>query len=282
MSRDASPSDPSSSIDFRMADPNCWHVFGRLRPVASNISIFPMEKDIREYYRRLYLSTSPPFFSYIDLPWQGLSINRTDDRAKILELLRIHLTDTKAPLAGLFTAEWVARAKEVISTLSQTGPKDFSEQLELVCCPPVPQETRQRLEVIDRLPGNKDRTATFILCDEAKANGVLIRITAYEDEGYARTSPCNLLFGPAAGLPIREEYGDDPRKFYRMEKQSVGNFLIWRRPAVTDEGMGNLTSKPRVIPPEILFVILRMVRDANEKIDMIPHLLLCRLVNRTW
>ncbi|RUS19592.1 hypothetical protein BC937DRAFT_87228 [Endogone sp. FLAS-F59071] len=241
-----------------------------------------MEKNISKYYKHLYLNTSPPFFSYIDLPWQGLSINRTDDRAKILELLRIHLTDAKAPLASLFTTEWVARAKEVISILSQMVAKDFSEQLELVCCLPIPQETRQRLEVIDRLPGNKDRTVTFTLCDAAKANGVIIRITAYEDESHVRTSPYNLLFGQAAGLPVRDEYGDDPRKFYRMEKQSVGDFLVWRRPAMTDEEVGILKSNPLDIPPEILFVILRMVRDADQKTDMIPHLLLCRLVNRTW
>ncbi|RUS14887.1 hypothetical protein BC937DRAFT_93191 [Endogone sp. FLAS-F59071] len=91
-------------------------------------------------------------------------------------------------------------------------------------------------------------------------------------------SPYDLLFGESTGLPVRTEYLSNPREFYGMEKIEHDEFRIWKKNKVTlVDG-----AEKRNIPLEIVRMILEMVLESRSKTDLLPTILICRLVNKTW
>lgn len=91
-------------------------------------------------------------------------------------------------------------------------------------------------------------------------------------------SPYDLLFGESTRLPVRTEYLSDPRGFYGMEKIDYDEFRVWRKNKVTQmDG-----AEKRNIPLEIVRMILEMVLESRSKTDLLPTILICRLVNKTW
>ncbi|RUS16098.1 hypothetical protein BC937DRAFT_91615 [Endogone sp. FLAS-F59071] len=136
------------------------------------------------------------------------------------------------------------------------------------------------LEQATFVRGHPQNNFTFWISDgvnDQKKN-LAVRIQKSSDPKHKNVKPYELLFGESTGLPVRIEYSRNPREFYGMEKIGYAEFRIWRKSKI----MQMDGAKKRNIPPEIVRMILKIVSESDSKTDLLPTILICRLVNKSW
>lgn len=208
----------------------------------------------------------PSFPAHISLPLEAINFNDKPATEQSPVLSRNHL-DTGSLLAAFFLPEWVAKAREMIKAHLRKVTDAHNGCVEL----DLRQPDRGARTVVGQ--DGSGKFLKFRLSEDDRATTTVCTVyvgVKFDDEGNAKMTPYDALFG----------YQEEPRRFYGMKKISLNEFSVWRKREVEVVPVSGMKLKD--LPPEIFADIFTIVLESNEMTDLIPTLLLCRLVDRTW